>query len=194
MPKKSNKLILMLDLLKPQSSPEKPYQKITKWLLSTGRYIIVFVELLVLLAFLSRFKFDADLESTKEAIDQQIPFIETQKSDEDLIRQTQLKLSTIKNYKTSNPDYAAILKELSSQIPAGIKLNNINLGKTPGKVNFKFSGTATSNQDLTTLFYGLKGDHFFSDITLNSVGLEQGLITFSLSGSSISKVSGEKNL
>ena len=60
-----------LDLLRPQSSPEKLFSRLLRWLLSTGRYIFIFVEALVLIVFISRFKLDDDLASKKEAIEQQ---------------------------------------------------------------------------------------------------------------------------
>jgi len=194
MPKKSIVTFLRLNLLKPQSNPEKIYSKLIGWLLSTGRYIIVFVELLVLLAFLSRFKFDADLASTKEATDQQIPFIESQKEDEQLIRQTQIKLATVKNIKLTNPNYADLLKRVSDQTPENIKLSNITMEKQPGKVNIKISGNVQSNNDLSVLILGLKSDSHFSEINLVNIGLEQGIINFTISGSASIKVAGEKKI
>src|SRR3989344_3939157 len=103
MPKpKSTKLIINFDLLKPQSNPEKTSVKILRWLLSTGRYIFIFVEAVVLIAFITRFKLDEDLASKNEAIKQQVPYIQSLKSTENLIRQTQLKIASINSIKNSN--------------------------------------------------------------------------------------------
>src|SRR2546425_990488 len=97
MPKKPASIKINLDLLKPQSEPQRVALKAFKWLLSSGRLLVIFTEILVLAAFLFRFKLDADLQSTKEAIEQQIPYIQSQSGDENLIRQTQFQLSSIKN-------------------------------------------------------------------------------------------------
>ena len=182
MPKVQNsKLTINLDLLKPQSNPEKVFIKFTRWLLKTGRYIFIFVEGLVLIAFVARFKLDADLAAKKEAIEQQIPYIESLKPFEILIRQTQLKLSTIDTVYKTYPDYGQILKKIADQTPAGVKIINLNLEKNPAKVTFHLNAQAQSNSDLATLLGGLKQDPFFSDVNVTSLGFEKGTLIFSLS-------------
>lgn len=181
MAKPAHKLILGIDLLKPQSEPQKITVKALSWILSAGRFMIVFVEILVLAAFLARFKFDADIQSAKEAIAQQVPFVESLKADEVLIRKTQFQLSTIKEVKSSRPEYTLILDKISSQTPAGVTLNNLNLEADKGKVLVKLSGIARSNSDLTTLFLGLKQDKNFKDVNLSNIEIDQAIINFSLS-------------
>ncbi len=182
MPNQISASRIHLNLLKPQGNPEKIYSKVMKWLLSTGRYLIVIVELLVLAAFVSRFKFDADLQSLKEQIDQQIPFIESQKNDEILIRQTQAQLSTIKNLKVSEPNYSSILKKIADQTPQNIKISNITLNKDNSKLSFKIVGSSRNNNDLANLILGLKSETEFSEINLANVGLDQSTINFTITG------------
>lgn len=184
MPKPQNpKLAIHLDLLHPQSSPEKLPVKLIRWLLSTGRFIFVFVEALVLLAFIARFKLDADLASKKEAIEQQIPYIESLKPYEILIRQTQLKLSTIDTIKTNSMDYPVILKKIADQTPVGVKIVSLNIGKNIDSATVQINAQVQTNNDLTSFTAGLKEDPIFSDVNLTSVGLEQGVINFTVSTS-----------
>lgn len=192
MPKPINpKLAIHLDLLHPQSNPEKLPVRVVRWLLSTGRYIFIFVEALVLIAFISRFKLDADLASKKEAIEQQIPYIESLKPFEILIRTTQLKLSTIDGLKSNSPDYPLILKKIADQTPSGVKLISLNLGKEVGKVTILMNAQAQNNNDLAQFIAGLKGDGFFSDVNLTSVGLEQGVIRFAVNASASIRKAGK---
>ena len=192
MPKPINpKLAIHLDLLRPQSNPEKLPVRIVRWLLSTGRYIFVFVEALVLIAFISRFKLDADLASKKEAIEQQIPYIESLKPYEILIRTIQVKLSTIDGLKSNSPDYPLILKKIADQTPSGVKLISLNLGKEVGKVTILMNAQAQNNSDLIQFIAGLKGDGFFSDVNLTSVGLEQGVIRFAVNTSASTREAGK---
>lgn len=192
MPKPNNpKLAIHLDLLHPQSNPEKIPVKLIRWLLSTGRYIFVFVEALVLIAFISRFKLDADLAAKKEAIEQQIPYIESLKPYELLIRATQLKLSTIDGFQTNHPDYPLILKKIADQTPAGVKLVSLNLSKGVDKVTIQMNAQAQNNHDLAQFIGGLKSDGFFSDINLASVGLEQGVIRFNVTSSASTREKGK---
>lgn len=185
MPKKdSPKLRIHLDLLHPQSNPEKIPVKLVKWLLSTGRYILIFVEAIVLIAFIARFKLDTDLAEKKDAIEQQIPYIESLKAYEVLIRQTQLKLSTIDSIKNNQADYPLILKKIAGQTPLGVKINSLSLQKETGKILIQMDAESKSNSDLTGFVSGLKGDQFFSEISLSSISLEQGVISFTITGSS----------
>ncbi len=181
MAKKLPKLGIHLNLLKPQSNPEKIFVKLVRWLLSTGRYIFIFVEGVVLLAFISRFKLDADIASKKEAIDQQIPYIESLKSYEVTIRQTQLKLSTIDTIKSSSPNFADILKRIANQTPGSVKVISINFQKEASLVKIQLNGQSQNNNDLSVFTSGLKQDQNFSDVNITSIGLEKGLINFSIS-------------
>lgn len=184
---------ITLNLFKPQSNPEKIFVKLIRWLLSTGRFIFIFVEAIVLIAFILRFKLDADIASKKEAIEQQIPYIESLKPYELLIRQTQLKLSTIDTVKTSFQNYPQILKDIADQIPSGVKITSINLAKEINQIKVLLSGEAQNNNDLNIFFLGIKQDPNFSNINFTSIGFEKGLINFSISGSFKQKAEG-KNL
>jgi len=175
-----SRLIIHLDLLKPQSNPEKLLVKLIRWLLSTGRFIFVFVEALVLLAFIARFKLDADLQSNKEAIEQQLPYIESLKPFEVLIRQTQFKLTTIDNFYTTYADYGQILKEIARQTPSGVRITGFNLDKKNSIININLNAQAQTNSDLVTFFAALKQEQLFPDVTITSISFEKGSLIFSM--------------
>ena len=181
MPKADPKLAIHLDLLKPQGNPQKLPERLFRWLLSTGRFIFVFVEAIVLIAFIYRFKLDADIASKKEAIDEQIPYIESLKPIEVTIKRTQLKLSTIGAFNQSYADYPEILNKISSQTPIGITITSLSLAKSVDKISIQINAQAQTNNDLITLLLGLRQDAYFSDVNLISVGLEEGIIRFTLS-------------
>ncbi|MDO8577025.1 MAG: PilN domain-containing protein [Candidatus Daviesbacteria bacterium] len=178
MPKPKSRLTLKLNLLKPQSNPEKLLIKLTRWLLSSGRYIFVAVNAVVLIAFGARFKLDADLAAKKEAIEEQIPYIESLKPYEILIRETQLKLSTIDSIKKGSLDWLMILKKISDQTPRNVKIISINIGKNLGTATIHITGQTQTNSELTSFIIGLKGEDTFSEVNLAGVGLEQGVIKF----------------
>ena len=181
MPK--NGIKINLDLLRPQSQPQQLVIKIFKWLLSSGRFLIIAVEIVVLGAFLFRFKLDADIASTREAIEEQIPFIDSLASDETFIRKTQFQQSTIKTTKQSSPDFANILDNISKQTPSGVTLSTLNMGNGIGNASLKLVATATDNTQLNSFIAGLKSTNLFSDLTLADVSFEGGLINFTLTSS-----------
>lgn len=193
MPKSQKpKLIIHLDLLKPQSNPERLAVKLIRWLLSTGRFIFVFVEAVVLMAFIARFKLDADLQSNKEAVEQQLPYIESLRPFEILIRQTQFKIETYDSFYKTYVDYAQILTKIADQTPHGVKIVNLNLERKIDTVTINLSGQAQGNSDLAIFLTGLKTDPTFSAVAIASIGFEKGSLNFSLSAQAKPAGPGEK--
>ena len=194
MPKRKNPLTIKLNLLKPQSNPEKILVKLIRWLLSSGRYIFIFVEALVLIAFIARFKLDADLQAKKEAIDQQIPYIESLSSYEILIRNTQLKLATIDSSKKSSLNSSEILKKIADQVPTSVKINSIRMEKDIDSTTFHINGQTQINSDIAYFATGLKEDPIFGNALVTSLNLEENVINFTIDASA--KIAGlaEKNL
>lgn len=184
MPKTAKLLKLNLNLLYPQGIPLKLPTKIFKWLLSFGRYIGIIVEILVLVTFAARFKLDADLADVNEKINRQIPFIENKKADEQKIKQTQFKLTEIKKALASVPNWQEILKKMSDEAPKGTVFTNLSFdhSKTSPELQFKITGTASSNNDLAILLSGLKKQPAFKDINLGSLGLDETGLTFTITG------------
>lgn len=191
MPKSSPKLTINLNLLKPQGNPEKLPIRLFRWLLLSGRYIFVLVEALVLIAFAARFKLDADIASKKEAIEEQIPYIESLKSYEILIRQTQLKLSTINNMQTNSLDFSVVLKKIADQVPGSVKITAINIERNVSIATVHITGQTSVNGDLTNFISGLKEDNAFSNVNLVNVGLEQGIIKFTVNASAKAATGGK---
>lgn len=171
---------IRLDLLRPQSNPEKLLTRLLRWLLSSGRYIFVFVEAVVLIAFIARFKLDSDLATINEAIDEEIPYVEALKPNETQIRQTQLKLTTIDSFRSNYVDYSQLLKKISDQTPAGVKISSLNFERDMTKVTIQLNASTQNNNELATLIGGLKQDPAFSDIVITAIGFEKGTLTFSL--------------
>ncbi|MBU1031393.1 PilN domain-containing protein [Patescibacteria group bacterium] len=180
MPKAKVRSAIDLNLLKPQGKPEKLPVRLLRWLLATGRYLFVFVEAIVLIAFAARFKLDADLAANKEAIEDQIPYIESLQPYETLIRQTQLKLSNIDSIKKSSLDYPEVLKKIADQTPIGVKISNINIKKGIDDAEINITGQTQLNNDLTSFLMGLKEEATFANVNLGSVGLENEVIKFTL--------------
>ena len=194
MPKKKNPLAINLNLLKPQGNPEKIAVRLFRWLLSSGRYIFIFVEALVIIAFIARFKLDSDLQSRKEAIEEQIPYIESLRPYEILIRNIQTKLSFVKETKQNSPDFPAVFKKIAAQVPSSVKISGINIEKNTGNTLIHISGQGLVNSDITAFFKGLKEDPDFKNVNIANVGLEEGMLKFSIDASLKTTAQGGKNL
>lgn len=194
MPKNKSKLSINLNLLKPQSNPERLPFRFIQWLLSSGRYIFAIVNALVLIAFITRFMLDADLAAKNEAIAEQIPYIESLKPYELLIRDTQLKLSTIDSKKRTTLDWQLVLKKIADQIPINTTITGINIDNNIGSANIHIAGQTQFNSDITNFVTGLKEDSAFNNVSLSSISLEQGTVKFTIDTQAKTVITGGKNL
>src|SRR3989344_8016651 len=67
-----------------------------KWALSTGRYIIILTEMVVIMAFLSRFKLDRDLSDLAERIEGKKNVLVALSGNENVFRSIQKRLTVAK--------------------------------------------------------------------------------------------------
>lgn len=175
-----------LNLLYPQGIQQKLPIRFLRWLISYGRFIVVAVEIVVLVCFAFRFKLDAELADLKEKINSQVPFLESLTADEAIIKQTQLRLKNIQISYTRAPIWKQTISEIASQTPPDVKLTSVNLGNPQVEGNsipVKIAARTPSNNMLAVFVMGLKNDAYFKEINLTSVSFEDGLILFTVTGS-----------
>lgn len=161
----------------------KLYLQISKWLLSSGRYIVIFVELLVIGAFVSRYKLDADLASIQEQIKEIAPYVESLKGDESIIKKVQFQLSSISQIRSNNPNFSQIFMDIAKLTPKSTILTNITLekdSKSP-QVNLSITGQTPSNIELSAFIKALSKNPQFSNINLTNISFE-GETIFTITG------------
>lgn len=157
--------------------------RIIKWLLSSGRLIVVVVELITISAFVLRYKLDAELIDLKEQIKSKVPYIQSLKADEIAIRQTQFQLATIKRTRAESPNFTQVVTKIAQITPASIQLTNITLDQPSGTpaTTLTISGITPSNIELAVFMQALQKDAQLSDITLTNISFE-GQIVFTITG------------
>lgn len=180
----STKLKVDLNLLHPQGVPVGVPIKILKWLLSYGRFVAVAVEVFVIAMFLYRFQLDSQLASIQQKINQQVPFIESLNPDVALLKQTQSELSTISQVVNNSVDWQALFTQIAAQVPTGVSLTTVNVDHTQiaKTVSLKITGEANSSNDLAIFLNGMKQAGSFQNITLTTVGYDNGKLTFIING------------
>ncbi len=173
-----------LNLLYPQEAQQKFLVRFVRWLISYGRFIVVFVEIIVLACFAMRFKLDADLATLKEEIKERVPYLESLKSDEAIIKLTQQRISLIGSSYAASLTWQSTLEKIAQQTPKEVKLSGIGMEKSPlgTGLSFKISGQTPSNNMLALFLAGLKEESEFKDINLANISYEQGQIIFSITG------------
>lgn len=177
------KLRISLNLLHPREVQAKLSEKFLKWLITYGRYIVILVEVVVVAAFLARFKYDADLDNLKIKINQDLPYVEGQATDEALINQTQVKLALIDKSFLSSDKWQEAIIELASQTPDSIQFVGLLLEeKDEQNLSFRISASTLSNTDLGIFLNNLRSQENLSDINLASISFDNEQISFAITG------------
>ncbi len=140
--------------------------KILAWVLTYGRYIIIGTELIVLLAFFSRFKIDRDLTDLHDTIAQKETVVIASRSFENQVRFLQGKLSLIKGLLASRSAPKNLLSNLSSLMPQDVFLSNLVFEQK----KLTLSATALSNESFNTLLKNLSTSALFTDVSLDAIG------------------------
>lgn len=94
--------------------------RLLRWLTTVGRVIIVFTELIVILAFLSRFWLDRKNSDLSEVIRQQKAIIVSAKDFETDYLSLQQRLQYIKEFYKSEPKYIENLDTLVKSLPEDV--------------------------------------------------------------------------
>lgn len=154
-----------IELLPKEEWEKAPFGKLLKWTLTVGRWIVIITELVVILAFLSRFKLDRDLTNLYEDIKQKQAVIESLSDFEDEFHFLQKRLATINGLEKKQLAAAKVVEELSLLIPLDVALSDLAI--TDKEVSL--TATALSEYGLASFLNNLKSSPKFEKITLSSV-------------------------
>jgi Tfp pilus assembly protein PilN len=175
--------LLKVNLLHHPEDQLQLHMRILRWVLSSGRYIVVIVELIVIGAFVYRYKLDADSVALQEEIQTQSAYVRSLSTIESQLKLLQFQLSSIDKVKSENPNYTQFFVKLASLTPKSIKLNTVVLDKVtvPGKVSLTITGTTPSNIELSAFMKALQKEPTLENITLANIAYD-GSTTFTITG------------
>lgn len=124
-------------IIKPEINllPQEEFEASTlgrtlKWLLTTFRYIVIGTEMVVMIAFLSRFWLDAQSADLINAINQKKSVIASYSGFEKQFRSVQDKLKIFNSFNSSNQKVTPIIQKISTIIPADITLTSLAIDKS----------------------------------------------------------------
>lgn len=162
-----------INLLPPDEFEETPLGQFLKWALTIGRYIVIGTELIVILAFLSRFKLDRDLTNLNEDIKAKLVVVESFQDLEEKTRALQVQLQGIKQFTKEGLETDRLLSFIDQNMPLNMFLEDLTLNKESG---LQLEGVALSEVDLATFLNRLEESQLFERISLESIshGGEEG--------------------
>lgn len=98
-----------------------------RWLTTVGRYVIVFTELIVISAFLSRFWLDRINSDLSEVIRQQQAILDSTNNFVTEYSQLQQRLNIIKSFYQNQPEYQSKIQTLTDSTPLDITYTKLTL-------------------------------------------------------------------
>jgi len=103
---------------------ESPYGRLLTWATTYGRYIMITTEIVVLLAFISRFSLDRKITDLNEAIAQKKMIIQANQDFENEIKSIQSKISTIKSLLPEQETSVQSLLKFKSYLPFDVYIES----------------------------------------------------------------------
>lgn len=162
-----------IDFIPKEDWEKTSFGKALKWLLVVGRYIVIFTELIVIVVFLLRFKYDRQLSNLHEETKRKQAIIEANSKFESDFRILQSRLITINGLREEQLITNKVLANISSITPLDVYFSNISVSKNSAT----FNATALSEAGLATFVQNLKKSREFDGLSITklSTGTNQEL-------------------
>jgi len=118
---------ILINLLGQEQQEHSPMGRFISWVTTYGRYIMVTTEMIVLVAFLSRFSLDRQLTDLKDEIQQKQDIIAANQDLEIDFRQTQDSLNKIKALLTAQEIPTNTINTLHMLLPSGTYFQSLSI-------------------------------------------------------------------
>jgi Tfp pilus assembly protein PilN len=119
-----------INLLGQQDLEHTPWGRIVAWATTYGRYIMITTEIIVLLAFISRFSLDRKLTDLSEEVRQKQAIIEANADFEREIKSLQANIATIKKLTSTQSGPVEIVEALEVAITPDVYITTMELSST----------------------------------------------------------------
>lgn len=184
MPKAAQKQSdLNIDLL-PKESLTPSSNEAVHWVLTIGRYLIIFTEVIALSTFLIGIylsKQKSDVRDSVKSLQNQISYYQNcDKADltafcEDRFRKIQNQINTVASIRDSHSQSNLVIGEFLTLLPVGIKLTDFTLDKN----SLTFSGTLPTEQELQTLITSFNASKKIIALDITTLSKEASSFKFS---------------
>lgn len=154
-----------INLIGEEEMEHTPLGRIVMWAVTYGRYIMIGTEIVVLLAFISRFSLDRKLTDLKEEVSQKQAIIDANRDFETQFLTLQDKLKKIQALLSSPPVTNNALTSIGALIPRDARLENLNIttDRVIGNV------VANTTDGFSQMVANLQAASIFSQVDIGDV-------------------------
>ena len=139
------------------------------WLLSTFRVIVIVTEILVMVAFLSRFWLDAQNSDLNEQLRQKQSLLQASLSFENDLLDIQKRIETYEEYTQYQNPHSNALRYIAQSLPPDVLLVNLELDKNSVSVQ----GLTPNERSIQQFLSNLQFDDRFTNIHINGLKTDE---------------------
>jgi len=154
-----------INLIDPVYTENDAFTKAYEWMVTIGKYLLIFVEMIVLGVFFSRFFLDKKRIDLNEEVESQIQLLRTEPwvSNNILFSRYQKLLKDVKTVKNGQQVNSSVVSEIVSGIPITLTLKGFTLNES--KVSMSFM--ASSLEEVKIYESALKENERYSDVSFS---------------------------
>ena len=143
--------------------------RILTWVLTTFRIIVIVTEMLVMIAFLSRFWLDARNTDLSENIQQKQAVLASSLDFEKEFKDVQARLQIFSDFTSGKDQLSKSLNSITSLLPPGVILENISFSNQ----GIEISGLSVSEVSIQQFTVNLKSDNNFKKVALGNIKTDE---------------------
>lgn len=168
-----------LNLLQPSEKPTSTWDRIYVWVFTVGRYLIIVVELIVLVAFVARFALDRRNNDLTDEITVKMEMLDAQKETEQELRRVQSTLDNLSRMLDEQEKLSPQLETVLKEIPSSLTIETFALSQRA----INLSGIAPTYEDLKEFEETLRKNEDYENVnlTLTKGGNETADVNFEIS-------------
>ncbi len=154
-----------VNLIGEEEMEHTPVGRIVMWAVTYGRYIMIGTELIVLLAFISRFSLDRKLTDLNDEVSQKQAIIDANFDFETEFRTIQAKITTIQTFLSVTPIENNALNAIQTILPADVHLESLNI------TNEQVVGSVVANttDGFSQMVANLQAANIFSQVEIGDI-------------------------
>ncbi len=158
--KKENKI----NLLPQEEFAASTLGRVLTWALGSFRIIVILTEMIVVVAFLSRFWLDAEASDLNDSIKQKKAIISSMATVEKQFRDAQTRLAIFSGMTTPPKPTQTLLSQIMNNLPADVLLTSV----TASQDSVQIKGASASERSISQFIVNLKASGNFADVLLTS--------------------------
>lgn len=156
---------LKINLLATDDLSHSPWGRLILWATTYGRYIMITTEIVVLLAFISRFSLDRKLTDVTEEISQKQEIIEANVEFEKEIRSLQADIIRIKSLFAAQEMPLTIIDSIQTYVPSDVYLESYEFSGSKLAV----SAVAGTSEGFSQFLARLNASRAFTNLSIGDI-------------------------